>query len=320
MTPGAATHPETEPRHSIAVVARRTGLSQLVLRAWERRYQAVVPGRTETGRRRYSDLDIERLTLLQALTAADHRIGDVAGLPLGDLRKLASELPSPRPARVGASPVKDPSAPGAEALLAQALAAVAALDAAGLEDVLVRAAMHLSRPVLRQELIQPLLEQVGDLWRQGGLRIAHEHMASTIVHAFLASANANQAPAPGSPVLVVAAPLRNRHELGALLAASLALDLGWDVLYLGTDLPAEEIAAAVGQRQARAVFLSLIYPVGDPVVASQLELLRRLLGPGVGLLAGGAAAASYAEAIEQAGVFLATAPETFERALTSIIN
>lgn len=320
MTPGAAAHPETEPRHSIAVVARRTGLSQLVLRAWERRYQAVVPGRTETGRRRYSDHDIERLTLLQTLTAADHRIGDVARLPLSDLRTLAAELPTPRPGRVGPESAKHASTPDAEALLGQALTAVAALDASGLEDVLVRAAMHLSRPVLRQQLILPLLEQVGDLWRQGGLRIAHEHMASTIVHAFLASANANQAPAPGSPVLVVAAPLRNRHELGALLAASLALDLGWEVLYLGTDLPAEEIAAAAAQRQARAVFLSLIYPVGDPVVASQVELLRRLLGPEIGMLAGGAAAASYSEAFEQAGVLVSTAPETFERALKSIIN
>lgn len=320
MTPDSATLPETQPRHSIAVVARRTGLSQLVLRAWERRYQVVVPGRTETGRRRYSDLDIERLTLLHKLTAADHRIGDVAQLPLADLRTLVAELPSPRVGRGSAEPAAAAAAATADDLLRQALAAVGSLDSAGLEDVLVRAAMHLSRPVLRQQLIQPLLEQVGELWRQGGLRIAHEHMASTIVHSFLAAANATQVPAPGSPVLVVAAPMRNRHELGALLAASLALELGWEVLYLGTDLPAEEIAAAAAQRQARAVFLSLIYPSSDPVVAAQIELLRRLLGPGVGLLVGGAAAESYAAALEQAGAHLANSPEVFESLLNSIVS
>ncbi len=46
------TDPRQEPRHSIAVISRRTGISQLVLRAWERRYDAVVPARTDTGRRR----------------------------------------------------------------------------------------------------------------------------------------------------------------------------------------------------------------------------------------------------------------------------
>jgi hypothetical protein len=95
--PEAAAGPETLPRHSIAVVSRRTGLSQLVLRAWERRYHVVEPGRTESGRRRYSDLDIVRLGLLRRLTAADHRIGDVANLPLVELRELAEGLPEPWP-------------------------------------------------------------------------------------------------------------------------------------------------------------------------------------------------------------------------------
>lgn len=315
--------PDTTPRHSIAVVSRRTGLSQLVLRAWERRYQAVVPGRTESGRRRYSDLDLDRLTLLCALTAADHRIGDVANLPLAELRGLAADLPPAPPVAVfGRGPVVagSPVALTADALLEDALAAVAALNPAGLEDVLARASMHLSRPTLRQELIQPLLQRVGEFWRDGSLRIAHEHMASTIVHAFLAAANASQVPAAGAPLLVVAAPARNRHELGALLAASLGLELGWEVLYLGADLPAEEIAAAAVQRGARAVFLSLIYPAGDPAVAAQFELLRRLLGPEVGLLAGGASAASYGAALDQAGVLRVSTPEAFAGALASILN
>ena len=60
----------TKGRHSIAVVSRRTGITQLVLRAWERRYKAVVPSRTESGRRLYSDADLEKLNLLQLLTKA----------------------------------------------------------------------------------------------------------------------------------------------------------------------------------------------------------------------------------------------------------
>lgn len=308
---------DEQPRHSIAVVSRRTGLSQLVLRAWERRYHVVEPGRTGTGRRRYSDLDVERLAMLGRLTAADHRIGDIANLPLKDLRQLVGELPaaSSRPA---ASPAALPGGADADALLEQALAAVSALNPSALDDVLARAAMLLGRTAMRQDLIQPLLERVGEQWREGTLRIAHEHMASTIVHAFLAAGNAAQVPEPGSPLLVVTAPSRNRHELGALLAASLGLELGWEVLYLGVDLPVEEIAAAALQRGARAIFLSLIYPSADPAVAAQVEQLRRLVGPDLQLLAGGAAAASYGPALARAGVVEVPTPEAFAAALVDI--
>jgi methanogenic corrinoid protein MtbC1 len=315
--PGAA--PDTAPRHSIAVVSRRTGLNQLLLRAWERRYGVVAPGRTDTGRRLYSDLDIERLLLLRRLTAADHRIGDVATGTLDDLRALVAELP-PGAARPFPPAGTTPGAKTAAALLDEALVAVAALQPGALESVLERATMHLSRPTLRQELIQPLLQRVGELWRDGSLRIAHEHMASTIVQTFLATANANQVPATGSPLLVVASPSRNRHELGALLAASLGLDLGWEVLYLGADMPAEEIALAVDIRGARAVFLSLIYPPGDAVVAAQIELLRRLVGPQVGILAGGGSAPSYATTLADIDARLAMAPDDFAGALNELLS
>ena len=75
-------------KHSIAVVARRTGISQLLLRAWERRYEAVIPQRTATGRRLYSDDDLTKLGLLRLLTDADHRIGDIAGLTIAGLGDL----------------------------------------------------------------------------------------------------------------------------------------------------------------------------------------------------------------------------------------
>ena len=48
-----------EHDHPIQVVVRRTGLSPHVIRVWEKRYDAVVPTRTPTNRRRYSDADAD---------------------------------------------------------------------------------------------------------------------------------------------------------------------------------------------------------------------------------------------------------------------
>src|SRR5437868_6208611 len=87
----AATHP-------IQVVTRRTGLSADVIRVWEKRYGAVVPVRSATGRRFYSDADIERLRLLAQVTLGGRTVGQVAALSNEALTALATPA---APARDG---------------------------------------------------------------------------------------------------------------------------------------------------------------------------------------------------------------------------
>lgn len=298
MPPAPSGPQRADARHSIAVVSRRTGISQLVLRAWERRYSAVVPERTATGRRRYSDEDLKKLILLQTLTGAGHRIGDVANLPEEELRHLASELPADTAVATRGGPHE------VSELLEGALAATSTLDARGFEQILERALLDLSKPVLRTQFLAPLLSEIGSRWRDGRFRVAHEHMATAIVTSFLSNLNSRQHTASGAPLVAVATPSGQRHELGALMAASVALDGGWDVLYLGCDIPAEDLAAAVRDRGARMVLLSLIYPLADPAVAVEMRELRRLVGPEVGLTVGGRAAVSYADVLAEVGARL----------------
>ena len=237
----------TEGRHSIAVVSRRTGISQLVLRAWERRYGAVVPSRTATGRRLYSDQDLEKLSLLQMLTKAGHRIGDIAHLSVEDLHQLAAEMrrrgPWSRPRNPSTGRWMPPH------LLEEAMGAIANFDDRGLESVLDKALLHLSKPVLRREFLAPLL--AGDRVTSGvtaGYGLPTSTWPRRSSSAFLTSMNSRYQVLPGAPLVAVATPSGHLHELGALLAASHAHESGWDVLYLGPNLPAEEIAAAARAR------------------------------------------------------------------------
>src|SRR3954469_3779400 len=83
----------SEPRHPIGVVARRTGLKPDLIRAWERRYGAVEPGRSETRRRFYSDDDIERLLLLRRAVNPGRGISQVASLSNAELGALIDAEP-----------------------------------------------------------------------------------------------------------------------------------------------------------------------------------------------------------------------------------
>jgi len=85
----------SEQAYSIGIVARRTKVHPETLRIWERRYALVVPQRSDTGRRVYSEADIVKLSLVKQLTELGHPVGGLAILPVEALReRLAAALPA----------------------------------------------------------------------------------------------------------------------------------------------------------------------------------------------------------------------------------
>jgi DNA-binding transcriptional MerR regulator/methylmalonyl-CoA mutase cobalamin-binding subunit len=294
--------------HAIGVVARRTGLKPDLIRAWERRYGAVEPTRSEGRHRLYSDADVERLTLLKRAVEGGRSIGSVADRPNEELHEL---IAGDRP------PAAAPTSQGADEIVSACLEAVRDLDGQALQLHLERGAVALSRSELLLGVVVPLMRRIGELWRQGDLRPIHEHLASGVVRTFVGGLGSSRPGAEGAPALVVTTPTGQRHELGALIVAACAREEGWRVVYLGTDLPAEEIAAAAARTGARAVALSLTFPVDDPLLRVELERLGRLLPRGTRLLVGGHAASGYRAALEAAGARILEDVPAFRRELTS---
>lgn len=285
----------SEIQHSIKIAARRSGLSAHVIRVWERRYDAVSPNRTDTNRRRYSEEEIERLCLLRAVVQAGHSIGDVAKLSDAKLRELLSESP----------PLVSLSEEQGALTVAQAIKesvqAIERLNAAELEEVLGRGAVNFGQHGLLQKVIGPLAQQVGDLWREGVITAAHEHFASAVIRNFLVRNSKPYALNGNTPVLVVGTPTGQLHELGAVMVAAAANDMGWRVIYLGTSLPAVEIAGAAIQNHARAVALSIVFPTDDSNLPQELRNLRKHLPKEMGIIAGGRAAEAYAATLAEIG-------------------
>ncbi len=289
-----------EPRHPIQVVSRRTGLSADVIRAWERRHNAVAPERSPTSRRLYSDAEVERLSLLRRATLNGRRIGDIAHLSSPELRALV-DADEAATSRVPQPPRQAAESPVAQTQLAACLEALRGMDALRLEQALSTAAMTLSTPLLIERVLAPLMRKVGDLWRDGLLGIGHEHLATVLVGSLLGSLRAAYSKPGAGPEIVVTTPTGQHHELGALMAAVIAAAAGWRVSYLGSNMPAEEIAAAAATRQAKAVALSIVFPEDDPALGDELRRLRRGLTSATALLVGGPAVRAYEAAIRDVG-------------------
>jgi DNA-binding transcriptional MerR regulator len=274
------------PRHPIRVVSKRTGLTPAALRAWERRYEAVRPSRSDAGQRLYSDQDVERLKTLRELTDQGRPISMVASLTLEAADALLREdrsTSASTPATV-ASALESP-----EVLVQEAYARLQSFDATGLEHHLWQATMALGAPTFLDGVVAPLLSLVGEGWSAGQLTPAQEHLGSEVLERVL-DRIADPAGSTDGPNLVVATLQGELHGLGARLASTAATLEGWCVTYLGTDLPVVDIATTVDAVGAGTVAISVVGTNDLARTAASLAALRERLNPAVEILIGGGGA------------------------------
>jgi len=293
---------ETKPpeqRHPMRMVVLRTGLKPDVLRAWERRYGVVSPVRSEGGQRLYSDEDVERLSLLTRAVSGGRAISQVAKLPLRTLREIVEK--DENAPRFTQAPVQSIPSESRASVHDAALAAIESFDSAKLESVLRGALLRFGIDAMLDGVIGPVLLTIGLRWRAGMLGPAQEHLATAALRRTLNWMMENGPVPAGSPALIVATLTGQAHELGAMLAAAAASSEGWRVIYLGSNLPPAEIAAATKRTRASAIALSFVYPTDDPAIAGALRELHAAAPAGTTIIAGGSAAANYASALADVG-------------------
>jgi DNA-binding transcriptional MerR regulator len=91
--------------YSIQMTSFLSGVSPDCIRAWERRYGAIVPDR-DKGRRVFDDTDVSRLLMLKELSAIGNPISTVAKLSDEELIKLCDEVGIQTTPKMGSEQVK----------------------------------------------------------------------------------------------------------------------------------------------------------------------------------------------------------------------
>ncbi|HZM26364.1 MAG TPA: MerR family transcriptional regulator [Gemmatimonadales bacterium] len=283
--------------HPMRVVMRRTGLSADVLRAWEKRYKAVDPGRSEGGQRLYSDDDVDRLVLLQRVTALGRNISQVAALRADQLRRLLLE---------DESALELPPAPNedrtADRVRAEAMDLVDALDGPELEKALRRGALRLGVDALVERAIVPLLRELGERCSRGEVTPAHEQVAGGVVQRVLQWIGETSSRIAGAPCITLATTEGERDELGIQIVAAVAATEAWRVNYLGGDLAADAIVRATRQTESQVLALSFGSPGSARDARAPLGTIRASLSPGVAVIAGGAGAAETEADLSALGI------------------
>ena len=307
----------SQQRFPIKTVAQKSGLSTHVIRAWEKRYNVIKPSRSETNRRLYSEQDIYHLSLLKRATESGHSISSISDLNIDELQQL---IPDQGEYSMRKFSTEEKDEIQSDYHFQECFRAIEEFDANRLEESLMRASMELSQPKLIKSLIIPLLNTIGDHWKNGSLRVMHEHLATAVLKPFLHNLRISYRPSDNAPSIIISTPRGQIHELGALIIGLVAASQGWKVIYLGPNLPAEEIASATTSKESRHIVLSIVYPANDPYLTQELTKLRALLDKDVKIIIGGRVSDSYTEVIHNIGALMINDVDEFRKYLESQNN
>lgn len=256
-----------ERTYEIHEVARLTGLAPARLRAWERRYDVVRPVRQPNGYRAYTAEQVALLRAFARLIEAGERIGDLASRPIDEVIEQAER--------------RDIAATAHGALLD----AVVSYDRDRLEALVAQEVAERGLAAFARDVVMPLAIEVGDLWALGKIPIAAEHLASEVVlHALKGGLRARV----DGPVCVAALLPHERHEWGFLCCLADVQDLGWQIHYLGPDLPPDDFVEAAWKRNAAAVALSASDPANvEPLLPALAQMPSRLPPRTIAVAGGG---------------------------------
>jgi DNA-binding transcriptional MerR regulator/methylmalonyl-CoA mutase cobalamin-binding subunit len=246
-----------ERTYEIHEVAKLTGLAPARLRAWERRYAVVRPERQPNGYRAYTAEQVALLRAFARLIDGGDRIGDLAGQPIEEVLSRAEQSDM------------------AETAHGELLEATLGYDRDRLEALVHEQIERRGLAGFARDVVMPLALEVGDLWALGKIPIAVEHLASEVVlHALKGGLRASRG---SGPVCVAALLPGERHEWGFLCVLADVQELGWQIHYLGPDLPPDEIVEAAWKRRATAIAVSASDPANvEPLLATLAQLPGRL--------------------------------------------
>jgi DNA-binding transcriptional MerR regulator len=275
---------ETTPTFNLKVVLRETGIKPDTLRAWERRYGLPEPDRTAGGHRLYSQRDMDIIKWLIARQDEGLSISRAVKLWRSLLAEGNDPLFVPAYQTADSTPSPTDTTPNLTEIRQRWIDACLKFDESTGERVLIQAFAIYPVAMVCTEVLQKGLSEIGELWYGNEASVQQEHFASALAVRRL-NALIAVAPAPSrlGRVLVVC-PSGEEHVFAPLLITLFLRYQGWDVIYLGANVPLSRLEAALESIKPNLVVLTAQQL---HTAATSLEMGRLLANKGIPAAFGG---------------------------------
>lgn len=218
-------------------VETRTGVAATTLRQWERRYQFPKPERASSGYRLYSDNDVHYIKIMR-----QHITEGISASRAAELVKsLMARQQHPRSLQV---------------LCQELLEAMLHLDEAKANTILSEAYNLHPVEAVMFEVMEACMVTLGDMWHREEISVATEHFASSYIAGRLRALLNIAGSTLDAACIVIACAPHEYHELGSLMLAVMLRRVGYQIYYLGANMPLAELVSFAREVHADVVMIS----------------------------------------------------------------
>ncbi len=230
---------------SIKDLENLSGVKAHTIRIWEKRYDLFCPERTETNIRKYNLDSLKKLLNVTQLYNQGHKISKIASLSDLEISKLS----------------KDTSTESLDAYLINKFkTAMFSFDNELFEKTFAEMEERYSFKQSFEEVLIPLLLELGQLWLIGTIHPVHERYISELIRLKTCKhidTSLQRFKKKSNVMAVLFLPQNESHELGLLYAQYLTINAGLQTLYLGGDIPLKGLTH-ITKQHSDVVFMTYV--------------------------------------------------------------
>lgn len=259
-------------KYSIKELEQLSGIKAHTIRIWEKRHKIIVPSRTSTNIRFYSDEDLKKIINVSLLNNYGIKISKIAGMSGADVNKAVLQLSE----RNHETTIH----------IDQLVVAMIGLEEEAFEKILNNLILRFGFERTIIEIVYPFLEKIGVLWQTHNITPAHEHFISNLIRQKLIVAiDGLDIPPKSAKAALLFLPENELHEIGLLFCHYLTKKSGYRSYYLGQSVPHQDLVSVVATH-APELLITCITSTPPVPVPDYLNLLAKDF-PGKKILASG---------------------------------
>ena len=234
--------------YSIQDLEILSGIKAHTIRIWEKRYNLLIPARTDTNIRYYNDEQLIKLLNTCTLLAHGGKISKVSKLSNLEIATSVENLMMP-----------DSQDEQLDVFINKIIASGLTYNNQLFQNSFAAASLRLGIYLCYRNVILPALIKLGLMWGKSELIPAQEHFISNLIKQKLFSAiDGLPMPRAKAKKFILFLPEREYHEIGILFAHYLITKAGHKVIYLGQNVPRKDLEITIKQVNPDALVLFIV--------------------------------------------------------------
>lgn len=235
--------------YHISELEQLSGIKAPTIRVWERRYNLIEPGRTDTNIRMYDDRQVRKLLNVATLLSNGYKISKIAALDEDDMHAMVLGLQ-------GSTSEADAVT---TSFINELVVSMLAYDEVNFEKTFAAAVNRYGLFEAMLNVFYPLLYKIGIMWSTEDAMPVQEHFASAVLRRkLMAATDALVLKKKRRKKFLLLLPPGEWHEIGLLFANYIIRSKDVETIYLGQNVPYEQVAPILSKTSISHVLLFFI--------------------------------------------------------------